>query len=447
MPARGIATGDFHMRFHMRLRLLAVVVLVLLGALASGSAQAWRLRTIYSFCPQTKCLDGAYPGGIALDENGNIYGTADGGGDQFEGVVFKASYNLAKDKWSYKRLWSFCGEADCPDGLQPVAAPIRDTSGNLYGTTVGQGPPDADCSGGTAFKLTPRGKLSVLHRFPANSHDGGCPYSDLTYAGAASGAAYDGVSPLYGTTLFGGSGNCDFGCGTVFELAPVPGQKKWSETVLYRFCGCNGDSEYPNPGLLIDAAGNIYGTEGGNFDYGTIFKLALVGGKWKETILYRFCSQANCSDGRYPYDGHLLMDSSGALIGTANSGGQNGKGVVFKFAPATQQYTVLHDFCSLADCADGAYPSVGLILDGAGNLFGTTKYGGGHDNDYRGYGGGTVFELSGTTLTTLYSFCAEANCADGAYPDNGLILDGAGNLFSTTVQGGIYYGTVFELRP
>src|ERR1043166_1842394 len=112
MPARGIATGDFHMRFHMRLRLLAVVVLVLLGALASGSAQAWRLRTIYSFCPQTKCLDGAYPGGIALDENGNIYGTADGGGDQFEGVVFKASYNLAKDKWSYKRLWSFCGEAD-----------------------------------------------------------------------------------------------------------------------------------------------------------------------------------------------------------------------------------------------------------------------------------------------------------------------------------------------
>jgi uncharacterized repeat protein (TIGR03803 family) len=166
-----------------------------------------------------------------------------------------------------------------------------------------------------------------------------------------------------------------------------------------------------------------------------------------ETVLYSFCSQSSCADGSYPEAG-LIMDGAGNLYGTTNSGGTSGTGVVFKLAPDGTE-TVLYNFCSQSNCADGSYPSAGLIMDGAGNLYGTTNGGG---TSGTGVVAGVVFKLApdGTEIV-LYSFCSQSSCADGSYPEAGLIMDGAGNLYGTTLSGGSTSGTgqgvVFMVTP
>jgi uncharacterized repeat protein (TIGR03803 family) len=284
----------------------------------------------------------------------------------------------------------------------------------------------------------------VLHSF-GNGSDGSGPMAGLIV---------DGAGNFYGTTEYGGIHfTCPGGggCGAVFELSPREGGG-WTETVLHSFGGGN-DGFSPVAALVMDRAGNLYGTtfSGGIHNNcedgcGTVFELSpREGGGWTETLLHSF---GGGTDGYYPA-GVLILDGGGNLYGTTGNGGIHGLGTVFELSPREGggwTETVLHSFKS--DGSEGFSPNAGLVLDGAGDLYGTTYNGGIH-------GFGTVFELSpreggGWTDTVLHSF-GRGN--DGYYPFAGLVKDGAGNLYGTTEYGGIHNncdggcGTVFELSP
>jgi uncharacterized repeat protein (TIGR03803 family) len=211
-----------------------------------------------------------------------------------------------------------------------------------------------------------------------------------------------------------------------------------TEKVLYAFQGVP-DGSVPTSSLISDNAGNLYGTtsSGGTYGYGTVFKLSSTSGHWKETVLYSF---SGASDGKYPYGG-LVLDNAGNLYGTTLNGGLATClcGAVFKLDPSGVESVIL-----AFNDTDGERPAADLILDAQGNLFGTTSYGG-------AYGNGSVFELipgSGGTWTekVLYSFTS--NSGDGSSPYGGLVFDKAGNLYGTTSSGGASgrYGVVFELK-
>jgi uncharacterized repeat protein (TIGR03803 family) len=236
-------------------------------------------------------------------------------------------------------------------------------------------------------------------------------------SGPHAGLVLDAAGNLYGTTANGGT----YSYGVVFQLDTTG-----TETVLYTFTG-GADGANPYAGLLRDASGNLYGTTyyGGADNKGVVFKLDPTG---KETVLYSF---TGASDGAHPYAG-LIQDAAGNLYGTTYNGGSSNKGVVFKLG-TTGIETVLHSFTGPPD---GANPSAGLIRDTAGNLYGATYYGGSSDK-------GVVFKLDPTGReTVLYSFTGGS---DGAHPYAGLIQDAAGNLYGTTYGGGSGYGVVFKL--
>ncbi|MGH6848253.1 MAG: choice-of-anchor tandem repeat GloVer-containing protein [Methylocella sp.] len=343
-----------------------------------------------------------------------------------------------------KVLYSFCpgGGTDCTDGSFPVAGLIGDASGNLYGTTAAGGAQ----GDGTVFELTPNAAKTgwtnkVLYSFCAlaSCTDGEVPLAGLIM---------DAPGNLYGTTYEGGSGgDVESSGGTVFELIPNAAKTAWAHKVLYSFCakaGCTGGVN-PNAGVIMDASGNLYGTTVfgavGGSGGGTVFELTPNAAKtaWTETVLHSFCSQANCADGANPEAG-LIRNASGNLYGTTAVGGAFGDGTVFELKPnaAKTEWThkVLYSFCAQAGCPDGEFPDAGLIGDASGNLYGTTFLGG-------AAGAGTVFELTANktlmawTETVLYSFCALASCTDGSRPYAGLIRDASGNLYGTTLYGGI----------
>jgi uncharacterized repeat protein (TIGR03803 family) len=271
---------------------------------------------------------------------------------------------------------------------------IFDTSGNLYGTTSDGGVFGSWNCGidgvpcGTAFKLAPLGsgkwKETVLYGFGSNGFD------------VEGGLVFDGNGNLFGTTAEGGSGyeGCYAGgCGTVFEL--TGSGNKWKEKVLYNFPnGFGDDGCYPEAGMIIDAAGTLYGTAAGGCVYnpGVVFQMRPgVKGRWKEKVLYIFCSAQQCTDGDGPLGG-LVMDTAGNLLGTTSQGGDPscnagyGCGTVFELMPgAAGKWTekVLHSF----NGTDGTAPAASLVFDANGNLYGTTSGGGAH-----GYG--TVFKIT-----------------------------------------------------
>jgi len=259
---------------------------------------------------------------------------------------------------------------------------------------------------------------------------------------------FDTAGNLYGTTYKGGTYNS----GTVFELTPEG--HGWAETVLYNFCsatGCN-DGSNPYSGLIFDSAGNLYGTTsaGGNPGGGTVFELSPGDGGWTETVLYNFCSLTNCADGSLPFSS-LIFGGSGNLYGTTYESGAYDRGTVFQLAPGTNgKWTenVLHSFAN--DGQDGEAPWAALIIDSGGNLYGTTVYGGNFTGGCGTLGCGTVFELSpgdgGWTEKILHKF--SENGKDGYDPYGSLIFDAAGSLYGTTYSGGRHQvGTVFELTP
>jgi uncharacterized repeat protein (TIGR03803 family) len=411
-------------RFAKRLALAIAFVLVATTTY-SVEAQTYTEKVLYLF---TGNPDGEQPqASLIQDTNGNLYGTTLRGGDpncpsmyaNACGIVFKVSANGVETI-----LYSFPGT---PDGASPQSVLVRDAKGNLYGTTIGGGE-DSPCGDGpgcgTVFKLDPTGKETVLHSFPSFVGDGLWPYAGLRR---------DKKGNLYGTTYGGGVAACTFGCGTVFKI-----DRNGVYTILYSFTGTGGDGEWPSSRLIGDGAGNFYGTTvvGGLYGNGTVFKLDTATNE--ETVLYSFTGVFG--DGKDPLAG-LVRDANGNLYGTTYEGGVYNHGMVFKL-DATGKETVLHSF----NGKGGTTPFYGdLVLDKAGNLYGTTQNGG-------ALNAGTVFKVSSTTgkETVLHSFKG----SDGAYPWAGLVEDGKGNFYGTTTEGGDLNcnppsgcGTVFKLTP
>jgi uncharacterized repeat protein (TIGR03803 family) len=342
------------------------------------------------------------------------------------GLAFSMMLVSPDNAVAFKVLHAFNGG----DGFSPRSDLLRDGAGNLYGTTYWGGGSGCDLGGcGTVFKLSRDGTETVLYSFTGGA-DGASPVSDMIR---------DRAGNLYGVTNSGGANNL----GAVFKLAFGGG-----ETVLYSFAG-GSDGRYPYGGLTKDGAGNFYGTTvlgGGNDNSscgsgaggcGTVFKLSPGG---TETVLYRFCARVNCDDGSDP-QATLLRDRAGDLYGTTTRGGGYGNGTVFKLTTNGTE-TVLHSFTG---GRDGGLPYAGLIGDGKGNLFGTTAVGG-FIASYCETGCGAVFRLSPDgTETVLHTFTGGN---DGSDPASGLIRDGAGNFYGTTRGGGTSNsGTVFELAP
>jgi uncharacterized repeat protein (TIGR03803 family) len=399
----------------------------LLSLVAATGAQT--LSVLYTFTGK----DGDNGlGALVRDSAGNLYGTSFDGGDNGAGTVVK----LSKEQngvWKETVLYTFQGSGD---GAFPLGRLVLDSEGNLYGITSGLA--------GTLFKLTPSGEKTELYTFCslANCADGASPNGGLVR---------DADGNLYGTTALGGlAGEC---CGTAFKVTKVG-----KETVLYNFCSLancadgsfpvGGGEFFPDERLVRDAAGNLYGTtpNGGVSAFckddrgcGTVFEVDKTG---KETVLYSFCSEAKCADGLYPTVG-LTEDAAGNLYGTTLVGGAHVHyGTVFEVNAAGKE-TVLYSFPGKVDIGE-VQPS-SLAIDAAGNLYGTTEASG-------KFNAGSVFRLTNAGgLGTLYSF---HDGTDGGGPMGGLILDPAGNLYGTTGLGGdpsgcngIGCGTAFELTP
>jgi len=407
-------------------------------------ASAYTYKVIHDFCSKRLCADGQTPmSGVVMDAAGNLYGTTQNGGTGFNGpgTVYKLTPNAAGTRWSSKTLHAFSGNA----GAHPQAVPILDASGDIYGTTIEGG----GNSKGTVYELMrngskPRYLFKVLIGFGAGT-SGGTPVAGLTYQGAATGTPYDGTSPLYGATESGGAN----AFGTLYQLTPADGG--WRMNTIYNFCALANctDGETPVGTPVLDENGNILGTaeSGGQQKRGVTYELIESGGVWTESVTHAFCQVSGCPDGADPYNA-LTRDAAGNSYGTTSTGGQNAKaGLVFQLTP-DGTYTPVYNFCSLHGCADGALPKSDLLLGSDGTLYGVTANGGGHNGDPNHVGGGSVFALSGSTLQTIYSFCALENCHDGEYPVGGLIMDAQGHLFGTTTSGGKYgAGVVFELSP
>ena len=350
---------------------------------------------LYSF---TGGADGANPeAALVSDGAGNFYGTTMNGGSSGKGTVFKITAAGVETA-----LYSFSGGAD---GASPVAGLVRDGAGDFYGTTFSGG---TSRNNGTVFKIDSSGVKTVLYRFAGGS-DGSLPYGRLVS---------DGAGHFYGTTFRGGTSDY----GTVFKITAAG-----AKTVLHNFAD-GADSVSPQANLVIDGAGNFYGTtaEGGTSGLGTVFKIDSGG---VETVLHNFAGGA---DGSRPYAG-LVSDGAGNFYGTTLEGGTSGLGTVFKI-DSSGAATVLHSFAG--GHGDGAGPGAALVRDGAGNFYGATVEGGTSNT-------GTVFKITSSgVITVLYSF---AGGGDAANPIGGLLIDG-GYLYGTTVNGGTSnQGTVFRL--
>jgi uncharacterized repeat protein (TIGR03803 family) len=297
------------------------------------------------------------------------------------------------------------------DGGLPTAALIEDRAGNLYGTTSSGG------SGfGVVFKLNAAHHESVLHAF--TGPDGRLPRGSLVL---------DRFGSLYGTTSYGGA--ADFG--TVFKIDP-----NGTETVLYSFTG-SPDGRNPSAGLVIDIAGNLYGTTefGGTSDLGTIFQIDTSG---RQRVLHSFTGDS--TDGSDP-KASLIVDNAGKLYGTTFSGGTGGKGTVFLFDTKQNTEVILYNF---SGGADGGHPLGGLTRANNGTLYGTVGfYGVDRRHGCCRPGAGVVFSLTGTTQKVLYTFTGGA---DGGVPSGNLVLS-KGVLYGTTQLGGPgQRGTAFSLR-
>jgi uncharacterized repeat protein (TIGR03803 family) len=323
------------------------------------------LTTLYSFCAQTACADGSGPFPALVEAtNGDFYGTTNGGGAGNAGTVFKITQS-----GTLTTLYSFCSQTNCTDGAYPDGALVQATNGALYGTTSGGG----TSNDGTVFEITPSGAFTTLHSFDGT--DGQAPTTGLVQAtngdfygttgsgGPACAPPYlfycgsvfrittsgvlatiytfcsqgdncaDGSGPsgliqatngnLYGTTNIGGTSSIA-AQGTVFKISP-----SGTLTTLHSFCYCTGGAN-PDAGLVQGTDGNFYGTtedDGANHG-GTIFKITPGG---MLTTLYNFCAQHGCTDGENPY-ATLVQDTDGTFYGTTASGGTNGYGTVFSLS-------------------------------------------------------------------------------------------------------------------
>jgi hypothetical protein len=410
-----------------------IITLMLAGSLSTAlNAHAQTETVLYSFKGKA---DGALPSGdLIFDADENIYGTATTGGQPcgFSEVGCGVVYRLAPGAagWVQTVLYAFTGGADGagPGGL------ISDSVGNLYGVAAAGGNPGClqDFGCGLVFQLSPTSsgwQETVLYAFTGGD-DGSGPIWRLVM---------DGNGNLYGTTFEGGNliscPSQSLGCGAAFKLSP--GQNGWTFTLLYSFT--DSDSSLPTSPLILDKAGNLYGTGAGG-GYGVVYELSPTStGSWKDTLLYTFDGAAQ----GYGPTG-LLFDDVGSLYGTTYSGGTGGGidacgqlrpgcGTVFKLSRRSSGWTeqVLHNFNG-----KDYGPSGTLIFDNVGNLYGVDS--------------GDAYKLSRGTngawkQTVLHTFLNPGYSAD---PYGPLLMDKAGNLFGVTYGGGIHgWGSVFEITP
>ena len=373
---------------------VALRILFLTGIAAACSAVQARNKehVVYSF---TGGNDGAQPlVGLLMDGSGNLYGTANTGGADSAGVVFKV-----RPAGKETVLCTFTGGND---GANPRGL-VLDANGNLIGTTIHGGADNA----GVLFKLTPQGAYTVLYTF-TGGNDGAQPNPTLSL---------DGAGNVFGAAAAGGSK----GAGVVFEYTTSGSYK-----VLYTFTGGN-DGASPR-GIAVDGSGNIYGAtfSGGAKAAGVIFKLTPKG---KETVLHTFTGG---SDGGSPSAG-VALDGAGNLYDATDVGGADSAGVVFEVTKKGI-FKLLYTFTG---GNDGAAPRGGVVLDTLGNLYGPTFFGGA-DN------AGVLFKVTPKGKeTVLYAFTGGS---DGGQPVGRVVLDSAGDIYGTTVAGGSSNaGTVYEV--
>jgi uncharacterized repeat protein (TIGR03803 family) len=340
---------------------------------------------LYSF---TGGADGSSPNTVIRDSKGNLYGTTNYGGASGVGVVFKVDTSGHETV-----LYTFTGGND---GAYPNPNVTLDSVGNFYGTTNNGGTAGV----GVVFKVDTSGHETVLYTF-TGGNDGGNP----------NGVMRDSAGNLYGTTSNGGAS----GAGVVFKV-----DTSGNETVLYTFTG-GADGGYSDAGVIRDSAGNFYGTtnNGGTAGLGVVFKVDTSG---NETVLHTFTRGL---EGDQPDLAGVILDSVGNLYGTAAFGGAGGQGVVYKLDTSGNE-TVLYAF---PGAADGQYPyNAGVIFGSDCHLYGTTFYGGkkGH---------GVVYQLDGDgNEKVLYNF--HLLTANGfGQPTGGVIRDSKGNLYGTTFIG------------
>ncbi len=349
--------------------------------------------------------------------------------------MFKLS--RSGSEWVLTTIYEFQGVTD---GAEPNARVLFGPDGSLYGTTEygGHESSNTGTGFGTVFKLTPPAHAcgsnsctwteTVLYRFTGGSDGANPGPGDL---------AFDQAGNVYGTTEAGGIADpaCfwgSLGCGVVFEL--TPSGDDWSETVVYSFTGGN-DGDTPNAGVVFDQHGNLYGTDDNNgaYLYGTVYQLMPSGSGWTENTLHAF---SGLNDGAFPAG--LIFDGAGGLYGLAEgSPTLPYGGVAFELTPSGSGWT----FGVLSELPNYYTPFDAPTLHN-GNLYGSTFTGGAD-------GFGSVFELrsgaGGWTFLSLYSFMAQN---DGADPVGSVLVDASGNIYGTTITGGLYSdGVVFQITP
>jgi uncharacterized repeat protein (TIGR03803 family) len=373
------------------------VPVLALALVAMQPVQAQTFTVLYTF---TGGPDGGTPLATPTIYEGSVYGTTSGGGAYANGAVYALNFKTRVETV----LHSFTGK---PDGADPVAGLVQDSSGNFYGVAYRGGAENF----GTMFEVTPAGAFTLLYSFSNPATEGCGPSGTLVM---------DASGNLYGTTYFGGANN--EGRGTAFE---------YSDSVYTTLKNFAPGGPLPRAGLHLQAS-KLYGTTSGDDNElvgGAVFEVGVV------APLYTFTGGP---DGGQPL-GALIGNSQGNLYGTTSAGGNgsfgSGNGVVFQVNIASGQETVLHTFTG---SPDGSVPASALAWDALGNLYGTTTLGG-------AYGFGTVFELSPSgTMTILHSFTGGS---DGATPYAGVEVDNAGNVWGAASSGGSGYGTLFVISP
>lgn len=418
---------------NVRARTAALVSATILATLLAvvPAVQAQTFQVLHNFTGGT---DGFDPyGGLTIDRSGKLYGTTTGQlscGAQC-GTVYRLSQQGSG--WIFATLYVFPGGVR---GIGPASPVTIAADGSLYGTTS-DGGLIGGCYGygcGTVYHLQPPA---------AFCKSVSCPWTETVlytfkecpdlYIPASDGVAFNQAGDIFGAPSYGGLGCQDdnYGDGGLFELTPSAGG--WDYQVIYKFSG-NPDGCRPIGTVLVDQAGNMFGTTyqcGANGD-GAVYQVSPSGAGWSESILYSF----DVTHGYGPAAG-LISDSAGNLYGTTAYGGSNGWGVVFELSPANGSYTysVLYNF------SGGVGPISRLSMDAAGNLYGAQYHGGANNL-------GMIFKLTsgsgGWTFTDLHDFSGN----DGEYPVGNLALDGSGNLYGTASSGGPNGdGVIWEIMP
>jgi len=417
----------------------SIGILVVAGLLAlvagSGSSQAQTFTTLYDFGTPADGTNGVFPNSLIVGSDGNLYGTAAGGGTNGSGTAFKLT-----TEGTFTLLHTFCNIIVCPGAPEEPNGIVQGSDGNLYGTTSLGGANN----GGAVFKLTTQGTFSTLYSFCSVTNAGICLDGNAPKVPLIQGS--DGS--FYGTTSGGGSNDE----GTVFRIT-----SEGTLTTIYHIPNSLAVGPITQVPLFQGSDSNFYGISdiGGTEGNGLVFQLTSEG---TFTAIYNFCTSTNtaapCFDGSSPLAS--LIEVGGNLYGTTRAGGEasvdglGGGGTVFDMPLAglpNGSLVPLGSFCN-AGCTngEGQDPTSALVFGSDSNFYGTTSEGG---------GGGVVFQMTAQgTLTTLHDFCTVTNagsdCADGAiesdHPEAAMVQGRDGNFYGVTEGGGSHEdGVVFKL--